>query len=109
DAETVLALCSANPKLRVVLPGGRVEEAREMLGPSAPGLVAIDAGAYVDCGAFEIHGIHAANPTMESSGNGDSLDLGYVVCFGSFAIYHSGDTQWHDTLVREVRRWTINL
>jgi L-ascorbate metabolism protein UlaG (beta-lactamase superfamily) len=29
--------------------------------------------------------------------------------FGPFAIFHSGETVWHTNLVKEVRRWSVNL
>ncbi len=109
DAETLLALKSANPHLRLVLPEANVDFARKRLGPAGPELLPVDAGTFVQAGAFEIHGIHAAHNEIEHDAAGHSRYLGFVARFGDFSIFHAGDTLWHDSLVREVRRWPINV
>jgi len=109
DTETILALRSANPHAKLVLPAGCEAEAEKRLGPASPPFVPLDAGGYAECGPFELHGIQAANPEIETDSEGHSLDLGYVALFGPFAVYHPGDTGWHTTLVKEVRRWPLNL
>jgi len=109
DQETILSLRSANPHAKLVLPAGSEAEAERILGPAAPPSIPLDAGAYVDCGPFEFHGIQAANPGIETDDKGHSLDLGYVVVCGPFTFYHAGDTDWHTTLIKELRRWPLNL
>ncbi len=109
DSETILALRAANPGLKVVLPAGRVAEAEALLGAAAPPFLPVNAGTYTKTGAFDFHGINAANPKIRRDAAGNSRDLGYVVLFGPFAIYHAGETVWHTHLVKEVRRWSVNL
>ncbi len=109
DAETLLALKVANPDLRLVLPEANVEFARQRLGPMGPEMLPLDVGTFVQAGPFEIHGITAAHNEVEFDENGHSRFLGFVARFGDFAVFHSGDTLWHDSLVKEVRRWDINV
>lgn len=109
DAETLLALKSANPDLQLVLPEANVEFARQRLGPAGPKMLPVDVGTFVQAGPFEIHGITAAHNDIEFDDQGHSRFLGFVARFGDFAIFHSGDTLWHDSLVKEVRRWKINV
>ena len=109
DAETLLPLKAANPNLKLVLPEANLAFAEKRLGPSGPELVPVDAGSYVEESGFEFHGITAAHPEIEYDDDGHSKSLGFVVTCGQFAIFHSGDTFWHDSLVKEVRRWPINL
>ena len=109
DAETLLALKSANPNMKLVLPEANVDFARKRLGPAGPELLPLNVGTFVEAGPFEIHGITAAHNEVEFDENGHSKYLGFVVRFGDFTIFHSGDTLWHDSLVREVRRWHINV
>ena len=52
---------------------------------------------------------HFSMGTDETDDEGRHKFMGFVVEFGEYRIYHSGDTLWHDTLVKEVRRWPINL
>ncbi len=109
DAETLLALKSANPELTLVLPEANLDFARDRLGAAGPALMPVDAGTRVQVGPFEIHGITAAHNEVELDDQGHSRFLGFVVTFGGFTIYHSGDTLWHGTLIAEVARWKPDL
>ncbi|NNE93704.1 MAG: MBL fold metallo-hydrolase [Verrucomicrobiales bacterium] len=109
DAETLLPLKAANPNLKLVVPEANLEFAERRLGPAGPELVGVDVGSYVEVGGFQINAITAAHNEIEYDSEGRSKFLGYVVTCGQFAIFHSGDTLWHDSLVKEVRRWPINL
>ncbi len=109
DAETILQLRAANPNLKVVIPAGLLNEVDEILGAAAPSLLPVNAGTYVKYGPFDFHGINAANPKIRRDERGNSRDLGYVILFGPFALYHAGETIWHTHLVKEVRRWSPNL
>jgi len=104
DMETILPLRTANPKIKLVLPSACTDHAEKILGAAAPPFFPLDAGNYVECGPFQIHGIHSSG-----SENDDQTNLGFIVAFGNFAIYHGADSQWHSSLVKEIRRWPINL
>lgn len=109
DPETILAVRSASPNMKMVVPGGSHKVIDSVLGSAGPHLIPLDSGSFVDVGEVEVHGINAANPEIETDDVGAAKNLGYVLTMGPFAIYHSGDTLWHDTLVKEVRRWNLNL
>lgn len=109
DAETLLPLKAANPNVKLVLPAANQDFARVRLGPHGPSMVPLDAGDSAEVGPFKFHGIHAAHNDIEIDEEGRSRFLGFVVTFGDFALYHSGDTLWHETLVRELRRWSIDI
>ncbi len=109
DPETILPLRAANPGLKLVLPAGNVTEADTILGAAAPPFLPVNAGTYTKSGPFDFHGINSANPKIRRDEQGNSKELGFVILFGPFAIYHSGETIWHTNLVKEVRRWSVNL
>lgn len=109
DPETLLPLRAANPNLKVVVPAGNRSEAEELLGKAGPPLLSVNSGTYISYGAFDFHGITATTPKIRRDSRGNSKDLGFVIVFGPFAIYFSGATTWHTSLVKEVRRWGINL
>jgi len=109
DPETILGLRSASPNMKMVIPAGIQPSVEALLGKAGPHLIPVDAGNFVDFGDLEIHGITAANPEVQRDSRGHSMSLGYVLTMGPFAIYHSGDTLWHKSLVKEVRRWNLNL
>jgi len=109
DGETLAPLARANPQLRLVLPGAIADVARQRLGEACPRLVELDAGTSSTIGPFSFHGIAAAHNTIERDAAGRCLFLGFVVRFGSFAVYHSGDTLWHSTLVGELLAFDVDV
>lgn len=109
DPETILPLRAANPALKLVVPAGEVATADAILGAAAPPIIPVNAGTYAKSGPFDFHGINAANPKIRRDELGNSKELGYVIMFGSFALFHGGETVWHTNLVKEVRRWSVNL
>lgn len=109
DPETLLPIRAANSGLKIVLPAGRVSEAEAILGSSAPPILPVTAGTYARSEAFDFHGINAATPKIRHDERGNSRDLGYVILFGPFSLFHAGPTVWHTQLVKEVRRWSVNL
>ncbi len=109
DPETILPLRASNPNLKLVLPAGSAREAEEKLGTAGPPMLPVSAGTFVSHSNFDFHGIDAATPKIHRDANGHSRELGYVVSFGPFALYFSGETVWHTHLVKQVRRWPINL
>lgn len=109
DPETILPLRAANPGLKLIVPAGEVAAADAILGAAAPPLIPVNAGSYAKSGPFDFHGINAANPKIRRDELGNSKELGYVIMFGTFAIFHSGETVWHTHLIKEVRRWSVNL
>ena len=109
DPETIMPLLAANPEMRMVVPAGIAQKAEQLLGNSSPPMHPVNAGTFTSMEGFDFHGIDSANPKMRRDEEGNSKDLGYVILCGPFAIFHSGETIWHTHLVKQVRRWTINL
>lgn len=109
DPETILALRASNPDMKIVLPAGAANEAEERLGSAAPPIVRVNANTYASHASFDFHGIEAATPKIHRDADGNSRELGYVVSFGPFALFFSGETIWHTHLVKQIRRWPINL
>lgn len=109
DAETLHALSDANPGVKLVIPEANIDFARDRLGAAAPEMIGLDEGKSAAVGAFEFHGIAAAHNEIERDGQGRCKFLGFVVKFGGFAIYHSGDTLWHRDLVRQIAPFAVDL
>jgi L-ascorbate metabolism protein UlaG (beta-lactamase superfamily) len=100
DAETLVPLAAVNPGIHLVGPEAIESTIRErMVAASDWHFLPLDGNTTVHCGPFSVFGIPAAHNTVARDGEGRCLYLGFVVRFGKFAIYHSGDTLWHDSLV----------
>jgi len=109
DPETLLPLRAANPRLNLVLPAGCAADAGAVLGKAGPPLRPVNAGTYVTREGISFHGIEAATPKIRRDQYGNSRELGYLISFGPFSIYYSGETVWHTHLIKQVRRWPVNL
>ena len=103
DAVTLVSLFQANPRLHMVLPAANVEFARSRLSGLTPGMTGVNDGATIEVGGFQFTGVAAAHNDIARDPEGRCLYLGFIVRFGSFSVYHSGDTLWHDGLVEELR------
>ena len=103
DPGTLVPLISANPRLQMVLPAANMEFARGRLAGASVEMIALNEGTSVDAGGFQFTGVAAAHNEISRDAEGRCLYLGFIVRFGNFAIYHSGDTLWHDGLVEVLR------
>lgn len=99
DAETLRPLAAANPGLTLVLPEANIEFARERLGAEPPlKYLGVDDAEKVWTGGFLFTGIPAAHNEIKRDAEGRCRYLGFIISFGEWTIYHSGDTLWHDAL-----------
>ncbi len=105
DPETLLPLVEANPRIKLVLPQANLDEARKRLSGTRIETVGLDDGSLASVDAFLITGIAAAHNEVGRDVEGHCRFLGYVIRFGPFSIYHSGDTIWHETLARSLSRF----
>lgn len=109
DAETLLPLLQANPQMRIVIPEANRAFVAERLriDPARP--VGLDDGATARVGEFEITGIAAAHEELERDEQGRCRFLGYVVRFGPWTLYHSGDTVLYDGMVERLRPRSVDV
>ena len=60
-------------------------------------------------GAFRFHGIAAAHEELERDEKGRCKFLGYVVRFGPWTVYHSGDTVHYSGLVERLTPFNADV
>lgn len=109
DAFTLRPLLAANPGMQLIIPeANRDFVARRLQCPLSDPL-GLDAGESATVGYFTFHGIPAAHNAVERDEHGRCHFLGYVVEFGPWTVYHSGDTLWHETLVDHLKPFAIDL
>ena len=109
DAETLAPLLRANANLAVVVPAANVEFAAERLGVAGSRFTAIDEGGSVEVAGFRLHAVPSAHETVERDEHGRARFFGYVVEFGGWKIYHSGDTVRYRGMAERLRPFTVDV
>jgi len=110
DADTLQLLARANRRIELVLPEANLCFARDRLGKdTAVHYHGLDAGQSKEIGPWRFTGISAAHNEVERDDQGRCLFMGFVVEFGPFSVYHSGDTLWHENLVHELSPFSPDL
>lgn len=95
--------------LPLVLPAANTGLAQDRLGGTKFDLHGLDTGERLVLGEFEFIGIPAAHDTIELDEEGRCRYLGFVVRFGPWAVYHSGDTRWFDELPRLLAGYRLDV
>ena len=109
DAETLMPLRCANPKLELVVPEANRAFAAERLRVAPERLRGLDAGQSIELAGFQIHAVPAAHEQVERDKSGRCIYLGYVVRFGPWTIYHSGDTVPFAGMVEALKPFKIDV
>src|SRR5690606_35723745 len=109
DAETLKPLLKANPKIEIIIPEANREFVSDRLQIMLELPIGLDHAKAVTTKGFKIHGVPAAHEKVEHDDEGRCKFLGYVVEFGGYTVYHSGDTVRYAGMDDILRQWNIDL
>ena len=109
DAETLIPLRNANPKVRLVIPEANRAFVAERLGIGVSEPVGLDDGANAEVDGWHFTGIAAAHNDLDRDAAGHHKYLGYVVRRGAWTLYHSGDTLLYPGLAEKLRPFRIDV
>lgn len=105
DAETLLPLFENNPRAWFLFTGANEVDAKARLGARLPeSAVGMSDGDSTFGGPWEARGVVAAHNELERDETGRTRFMGFWIRIGPFRLYHSGDTIWHDDIVRDLRK-----
>jgi len=95
--------------LPFVVPEAWRSLAAERAGVPASNIIGLDDGTSTRTGSFEIVGVPAAHEAIDRDDAGQCQYLGYVIRFGKWSVYHSGDTVLYDGMVDRLGPFNIDL
>jgi L-ascorbate metabolism protein UlaG (beta-lactamase superfamily) len=109
DAETLTPILARNPLLKLVVPeANRAFVAdRLRIEPATP--VGLDDGGTIELSGIRFSGVASAHETIERDEQGHTKALGYVLRFGDWSLYHSGDTLRYDGMAEKLRPFTLDV
>lgn len=108
DAATLVPLLGVDGA-QFVIPEANREFIADRLKCTPEMPIGMNDGVNKQVGAFHFTGIAAAHESLEVDDAGNHKYLGYVVKFGPFAIYHSGDTVLYDGMVERLKPHKVDL
>jgi L-ascorbate metabolism protein UlaG (beta-lactamase superfamily) len=98
DAETIVPVLHNNPACALLIPEANRSFVADRIGCKESFPIGITDGHSVSIGEFTFHGIPAKHNEISRDQNGNCQFMGYVISFGGFNIYHSGDTLFFEEL-----------
>jgi L-ascorbate metabolism protein UlaG (beta-lactamase superfamily) len=109
DAETLIPLMRVSPRVALVIPEANRAFVAERLNLKSDFPFGLDAGGSITIAGFTIIAVPAAHNELETDEQGQHKFLGYVVQFGRWTIYHSGDTKHYSRMEDWLRQWRIDV
>lgn len=109
DAETLKPIFENNPGVVFIIPEANRKFVSERIEKPEGFPVGLNDEERVSVDDFTFHGIPAKHNEIERDEKGRCKFLGYVVRFGPWSIYHSGDTLWYDDMVSLLKPFSVNV
>lgn len=109
DGETLIPLLSLNPEAAFIIPEANRNFVAERAKCKSDFPIGLNDGEKVAFKEFTFHGVAAAHNNIERDEDGRSKFMGYVVEFGKWRIYHSGDTLWYDGMVECLKPFAVDV
>jgi L-ascorbate metabolism protein UlaG (beta-lactamase superfamily) len=109
DAETLQPVLRNNPGIKFIIPEANRDFVAERVKCEKDFPVGLNDGRSVTLDGFTFHGIPAKHNEIERDENGNCRFMGYVIEFGDYKMYHSGDTLWFTEMVSLLKPFTVDV
>lgn len=109
DAETLIPVLKNNPEIKFIIPEANRNFVAQRVQCNNDFFVGLNDGRSVTIDGFTFHGIPAAHNEIQRDENGNCACMGYVIEFGGYKIYHSGDTLLFDGMEALLQPYNIDV
>jgi L-ascorbate metabolism protein UlaG (beta-lactamase superfamily) len=109
DAATLLPVLENNPGVKMIIPEANRAFVAERLKAAPDFFIGLNDGLELKTGPFHFYGLPAAHNTIDRDEKGNCRCMGYIIRFGKWTIYHSGDTLLFDGLIDQLKPFNIDL
>ena len=109
DAETLMPVLANNPGSTLIIPEANRDFVSQRLNCGREFPTGMNDGTSVTIAEFSFYGIPAKHDEIERDEAGHCRYMGYVISFGPYKIYHSGDTLWFDELPILLRPFEVDV
>jgi L-ascorbate metabolism protein UlaG (beta-lactamase superfamily) len=109
DPETLRPLVNESFDVTLICPEACRRLAFERSGLPNEKITGLDAGESFQVGPFLFEALPAAHEALDRDASGKHLYLGFLITFGPFTVYHSGDTVRYDGMEQWLGKRRIDL
>lgn len=109
DAETLMPILASNPGVTFIIPEANRTFVAQRTHCATDFPVGLNAGSTFTKGEFTFEGVPAAHNEIEKDEQGRHKYMGYVVRFGDWSIYHSGDTLWFEGMEELLKPFNLDV
>jgi L-ascorbate metabolism protein UlaG (beta-lactamase superfamily) len=98
-----------NPGIKLIIPEANRDFVTERIKCDKDFPIGLNDRRSVSVDEFTFHGIPAKHNEIERDGDGNCKYMGYVIEFGEYKIYHSGDTLWFAEMVDLLQPYKVDV
>jgi L-ascorbate metabolism protein UlaG (beta-lactamase superfamily) len=109
DADTLKPILAKNVNVKFIIPEANRIFVAERVGCAIDFPLGLNDTEEFDYEGFKIIGIPAAHNSIDRDENGNLRFMGFIVKFGKYAVYHSGDTLWFEGLDDILKKHTLDV
>ena len=109
DAETLSPILAANPRVKLLIAEANRAFVADRLKIDPASAIGLDDGTSVDVSGIRFSGVASAHEALERDEHNRAKYLGYVLQFGSWSIYHSGDTVRYEGMTGKLLPFKIDI
>jgi L-ascorbate metabolism protein UlaG (beta-lactamase superfamily) len=109
DGETLIPVLKNNPGLTFIIPEANRAFVCERAKIPYEFPVGLSDGKSYSAGECVFHGVASKHDEIQRDEEGNCKFLGYIICFGNWTIYHSGDTLWYDGLEEYLKPFQVDV
>jgi L-ascorbate metabolism protein UlaG (beta-lactamase superfamily) len=109
DAETLCPILARNPLVKLVIAEANRAFVADRLKIDGKAPIGLDDGTSIEISKIRFSGIASAHEGLDRDEHGRAKYLGYVLQFGGWTIYHSGDTVRYEGMSEKLRPFNIDV
>lgn len=109
DGETLIPLLKNNPHIHFIVPEANRAFVADRVQCDKSFPIGLNDGDMHIIADFSFYGIPAKHNEIERDDKGNCRFMGYVIQFGGWSIYHSGDTLWFDDMIDTLKPFDVDV
>ncbi|MCZ6674770.1 MAG: MBL fold metallo-hydrolase, partial [Verrucomicrobia bacterium] len=98
DQETLAAIFETNPDIQFIIPEANREFVATRMGCEPDWPIGLNDGVSLEVAGIPFHGLASAHDELNTNDKGEHHFMAFVIQWGPWTIYHSGDTRLYDGL-----------